>query len=219
VSNAFLHGHLQETVYMSQPPGFVHPMYPDAVCLLKKALYGLKQAPCAWYHRFSSRLLELGFYGSKSDNSLFIYKSDSVTIFALVYVDDIILTGSHTSAINELIHTLSRDFPMKDLGDLHYFLGVFVTRVTNGLHLSQSRYISDILTRTKMSTAKPISSPMAANSSLSKFSGSSFGDITLYRSTVGALQYLSLTRPDIAFAVSKVSQFMHDPRDIHWSTV
>jgi hypothetical protein len=219
VSNAFLHGHLQETVYMSQPPGFVHPMYPDAVCLLKKALYGLKQAPRAWYHRFSSRLLELGFYGSKSDNSLFIYKSDSITIFALVYVDDIILTGSHTSAINELIHTLSRDFPMKDLGDLHYFLGVSVTRVTNGLHLSQSRYISDILTRTKMSTAKPISSPMAANSSLSKFSGSSFGDITLYRSTVGALQYLSLTRPDIAFAVSKVSQFMHDPRDIHWSAV
>lgn len=113
---------------MSQPPGFVHPMYPDAVCLLKKALYGLKQAPRAWYHRFSSHLLELGFYGSKSDNSLFIYKFASITIFALVYVDDIILTGSHTGAINELIHTLSRDFPVKDLGDLHYFL-VFLLHV------------------------------------------------------------------------------------------
>jgi len=100
VSNAFLHGHLQETVYMSQPPGFVNPMHPDAVCLLKKALYGLKQAPRALYKRLSSCLLELGFQGSKSDNSLFIFKSASVTILALVYVDDLILTGSSLDSID-----------------------------------------------------------------------------------------------------------------------
>jgi hypothetical protein len=219
VSNAFLHGHLQETVHMTQPPGFVNPLYPDAVCLLKKALYGLNQAPRAWYHRLSSCLLELGFQGSKSDNSLFIYKSASVSLLALVYVDDLIFTGSSLEAIDDLIQTLSRHFPLKDLGALNFFLGISVTRVSAGLHLSQSRYISDLLAHTKMSHAKPITSPMAANVSLSQFSGSNFNDVTLYRSTVGALQYLSLTRPDIAFAVNKVSQFMHAPRDVHWSAV
>jgi hypothetical protein len=219
VSNAFLHGHLQETVYMSQPSGFVNPMHPNAVCLLKKALYGLKQAPRDWYHRLSSCLLELGFQGSKSDSSLFIFKSASVTILALVYVDDLILTGSSLDAIDELIRNLSCDFPMKDLGELNFFLGISVACVPEGLHLSQSRYISDLVARTKMSNVKPITSPMAATTSLSQFSGSTFSDVTLYRSTVGALQYLSLTRPDIAFAVNKVFQFMHAPRDLHWSAV
>jgi hypothetical protein len=219
VSNAFLHGHLQETVYMSQPPSFVNAMHPNAVCLLKKALYGLKQAPRAWLHRLSSCLLELGFQGSKSDSSLFIFKSASVTILALVYVDDLILTGSSLDAIDELIHNLSRDFPMKDLGELNFFLGISVARVHEGLHLSQSRYIYDLLARTKMSNVKPITSPMAATTSLSQFPGSTFSDVTLYRSTVGALQYLSLTRPDIAFAVNKVFQFMHAPHDLHWSAV
>jgi hypothetical protein len=121
VSNAFLHGHLQEIVNMSQPPGFVNPMYLDAVCLLKKALYGLKQAPRAWYHKLSSCLLELRFQGSTSDSSLFIFKYASVTILALVYVDDLILTGSSLGVIDNLIHTLSCHFPMKDLGEVNFF--------------------------------------------------------------------------------------------------
>jgi hypothetical protein len=108
---------------------------------------------------------------------------------------------------------------MKDLGELNFFLGISVARVLESLHLSQSQYISDLLARTKMSNVKPITSPMAATTSLNQFSGSTFNDVTLYRSTVGALQYLSLTRPDIAFAVNKVSQFMHAPRDFHWSAV
>jgi hypothetical protein len=92
VSNAFLHGLLNETVYMSQPVGFVYPQLPNAVCLLKKALYGLKQAPRAWFSRLSTRLLELGFIASKADTSLFVFISASVHLFALVYVDDIIFT-------------------------------------------------------------------------------------------------------------------------------
>jgi hypothetical protein len=161
----------------------------------------------------------LGFIGSKSDSSLFIFKTASITILALVYVDDIIFNGSNSAAISSLIQTLSLSFPVKDLGELNFFLGISVTRVPAGLHLSQHRYISDILARTNMTNAKPISSPMAANSSLSKFSCSKFSDVTLYHSTMGALQYLSLTHPDIAFAMSKVSQFMHDPCDSHWSVV
>lgn len=169
VSNAFLHSDLQEIVYMTQYPGFVNPLFPNVVCLLKKSLYELKQAPRAWYHRLSSRLLELGFIGSKSDSSLFILETSAVTIFALVYVDDIIFTGSSSTAIMSLIKMLSVDFPVKDLGDLTFFLGVAVTRVPTGLLLSQSRYITDILARTNMQEAKPITSPMAASTSLSKF--------------------------------------------------
>jgi hypothetical protein len=137
----------------------------------------------------------------------------------LVYVDDLILTGSSSAALDDLLHSLSAAFPVKDLGPLSYFLGVEVTQCAAGLHLSQHRYITDLLHKTNMTLAKPLTSPMAASASLSKFAGITLTDATLYRSTVGALQYLAITRPDIAFAVNKCSQFMHDPRDVHWTAV
>jgi hypothetical protein len=127
VSNAFLHGLPQETVYMAQPPGFQHPTYPTAVCKLHKAIYGLKQAPRAWFSRLSARLLELKFHSSKYDSSLFIYKALGITIFVLIYVDDIIITSSHPAAISKLISDLHSSFALKDLGPLHFFLGVEAT--------------------------------------------------------------------------------------------
>jgi len=219
VSNAFLHGFLNETVYMAQPHGFEHPQHPKSVCLLRKAIYGLKQAPRAWFSRLSNRLLELGFVASKSDSSLFLFTSAQIQLLALVYVDDILLTGSSPVALDSLIRSLSIDFPIKDLGPLSYFLGVEVTRCPEGLHLSQHRYIMDLLQKTNMMLAKPITSPMSASAPLSKFAGISLSDATLYRSTVGVLQYLAITRPDISFAVNKCSQFMQDPRDVHWTAV
>ena len=160
---------------------------------LKKALYGLKQAPRSWFSRLSNRLFELGFSGSKSDTSLFIFNSAEVRLFALVYVDDIILTGSSISAVDDLIRSLSLTFPIKDLGSLNFFLGVEVHRSSTGLHLSQQCYIANILKRTNMELAKPISSPMSIAAPLSKLDGISMADPTIYRSTVGALQYLSIT--------------------------
>jgi hypothetical protein len=219
VSNAFLHGFLQESVYMVQPLGYIDSQNTAAVCCLKKAIYGLKQAPRAWFQRLSTKLLELGFHSSKSDISLFIYNSGGVRLFALVYVDDIIIIGSSNNVIDSLIQTLSATFPIKELGQLNYFLGVEVTRSTSGLHLCQQRYISYILKRANMDLAKPITFPMSSSAPLSRFDGVQFDDPTLYRSIVGALQYLSITRPDIAFSVSKVSQFMHEPRDTHGSAV
>jgi hypothetical protein len=180
VSNAFLHGFLHETFYMSQPIGFTHSQHPDAVCLLKKALYGLKQAPRAWFSRLSNRLLELGFMASKADTSLFIFNSDKIWLFDIVYVDDIILTGSFAFAVENLIHSLKIEFPIKDLGSLSLFLGVEVHHSKSGLHLSQQRYIADILQRTNMQFAKPISSPMSASATLSKFDGISMSNSTIY---------------------------------------
>jgi hypothetical protein len=142
VSNAFLNGLLQETVYMAQPPGFQHPFYPTAVCKLHKVLYGLKQAPRAWVSRLNAKLLELKFQSSKADSSLFTYKAKGIIIFVLIYVDDIIITSSNTTAISQLISALHSSFALKDLGPLHYFLGVEATWYEDGLHLSQQSYIT-----------------------------------------------------------------------------
>jgi histone deacetylase 1/2 len=126
VKNVFLHGVLEEEVYMRQPPGFEHPSTPHYVCKLDKALYGLKQAPRAWYSRLSSKLCDLGFTPSKADTSLFLYNCAGIIIYMLIYVDDIIVTSSSDHAITILFKELNENFAIKDLGDLHYFLGIEV---------------------------------------------------------------------------------------------
>ena len=209
VNNAFLQGQLHDEVYMMQPPGFQDKDNPQAICKLQKAIYGLKQAPRAWYNELRTFLLQSGFKNSLADASLFIYNQNNVLLYMLVYVDDIIITGNSPSHISRFIDSLSTRFSLKDLGDLSYY----------GLHLSQNRYIADLLHKANMTTAKPVSTPMKANSSLTLYSGTTLDDATEYRTLVGSLQYLSLTRPDISFAVNKLSQFMHRPSTEHWSAV
>jgi len=136
VQKPFLHGVLEEEVFMRQPPGFESAKFPNHVCKLDKAIYGLKQAPRAWYSRLSTKLYDLGFKASKSDASLFIYFKENVTIFMLIYVDDIIVTGSSPEAISALLQDLRADFAMKDLGDLNYFLGIEVKQTQGGIVLS-----------------------------------------------------------------------------------
>jgi histone deacetylase 1/2 len=136
VKNAFIHGVLQEEVYMHQPPGYVDQWYPRYVCKLDKAIYGLKQAPRAWHARLSGKLKALGFVPSQSDASLFYYNKGRYTLFVLVYVDDIIVASSSPTATTALLVDLQQDFALKDLGDLHYFLGIEVKRETNGMILS-----------------------------------------------------------------------------------
>jgi hypothetical protein len=134
-------------------------------------------------------------------------------------VDDIIITGPNSVSITRLINTLQGDFALKDLGPLHFFLGVEAHKVDSGMYLSQRRYITDLLHKTNLHEAKPVSSPMASSTVLSQYTGSSLSDPSSYRSVVGSLQYLSLTRPDISFAVNKVCQFMANPTEDHWSAV
>ena len=145
---------------MTQPPGYHHPFYPYHMCKLQKALYRLKQAPWAWFSRLSTRLIALGFHGSRSDSSLFIYKDSHMTMYVLIYVDDIIITCSKPPAIDALLHSLTVDFAVKDLSNLNFFLGVEVIPNSQGAMLSQQRYILDLLTRTKMVDAKPVTTPM-----------------------------------------------------------
>ncbi|KAM0038591.1 putative RNA-directed DNA polymerase [Helianthus debilis subsp. tardiflorus] len=219
VQNAFLHGDLKETVYLKQPPGFVDPTKPDHVCLLHKSLYGLKQAPRAWFERLSAALFGLGFKGSKTDPSLFIYSHQGTLLYMLVYVDDIILTGNNNRAIDHVVGSLGQTFAIQDMGQLSYFLGIEVVRSGSDLILSQQKYINELLARANLSKAKPVPSPCTTSASLSLGDSSPFADPVKYRQMVGALQYVTLSRPDITYAVNKVCQFMHSPTENHWSAV
>jgi hypothetical protein len=140
VKNVFLHGHLEETVYCEQPPGFVEPSHPDYVCLLQKSLYGLKQAPRAWNKRFATYHRSLGFVASAMDTSLFVYRNGDDIAYLLLYVDDIVLTASSDTLLQHIIDRLHSEFAMTDLGDLHDFLHMSVTRSSDRLFLSQRQY-------------------------------------------------------------------------------
>ncbi|XP_043694631.1 uncharacterized mitochondrial protein AtMg00810-like [Telopea speciosissima] len=188
---------------MSQPPGFVDASQPNAVCRLNRALYGLCQAPRAWFDRFSMFLLECGFVCSTYDSSMFVYRSQGRVMILLLYVDDIV--------------TLGTTFAMKDLGPLHYFLGIEVTSTPQGLFLSQAKYATDILHRAHIVDIKPTCTPMAIRPDLA--STDPFKDVTLYRSLVGALQYLTMTRPNLSYAVNSVCQHMHAPTMAHFGMV
>jgi len=138
-----------------------------------------------------------------------------------VYVDDIIAASSSLEATETFLKDLHKEFALKDLGELHYFLGIEVKKVDDGLLLTQGRYAADILTRSGMAKAKPVDTPLSVSKKLSVSDGERLGeeDSTRYRSLVGALQYLTLTRPDLSLVVNKVYQFLHAPTTIHWSVV
>ncbi|KAG7541464.1 Reverse transcriptase RNA-dependent DNA polymerase [Arabidopsis thaliana x Arabidopsis arenosa] len=216
VNNAFLQGELSEDVYMAQPPGFIDEDRPDFVCKLNKAIYGLKQAPRAWYNALRTFLVDCGFYNSVADTSLFVLHKLGIYLFVLVYVDDIVVTGNSASHVQAFIDLLAARFSIKDMGELSYFLGIEVTRTEAGLTLTQTKYINDLLHRTNMVSAKPVSTPMEENLCLSASTGPLLDDPAEYRSVIGSLQYLQFTRPDISFAVNRLSQYMHEPRLDHW---
>ena len=219
VQNAFLHGTLNEEVYMRQPAGFIDPQFPSHVCRLRRSLYGLKQAPRAWFQCFSQKLEELGFTASQADSSLFTYFDGSTILYLLIYVDDILITGNTNAHLSQFITQLGTHFAMKDLGPLHYFLGMEVSRTPSAFYLTQSKYILELLQNTNMADAKPISTPVPSGKRLSLYDGEPLSDGSSFRSVVGALQYLLFTRPDIAYAVNQVCQYMHSPTTAHWAAV
>ncbi|XP_060669859.1 uncharacterized mitochondrial protein AtMg00810-like [Ziziphus jujuba] len=217
VKNAFLHGDLKEQVYMEQPLDFKDVSYPTHVCRLNKALYGLKQALRAWFEKLKCSLHHRGFINSVADSSLFILKNSKVHVLFLMYVDDIIISGSNFSFIEKLIKGSNSEFSLKDLGALHYFLGIEVHCYSTGFILSQAKYIRNLLTETRMTQAKSVPTPMRIGNQLSAHEGDLLTNLEEYRSIVGALQYLTITRPEITFSVNKLCQFVHSPITSHWN--
>lgn len=138
VSNAFLYGTLDEKVYMVQPPRYVNPQSPDYVCQLQKSLYDLKQAHRMWHHRLTDFLITIGFSSSKSDLSLYWLRNQSVMIFCLIYFADILIIGNNNNQISRIIGHLQREFAIRDIGKLDYFVGVHATWKADGLFFCQS---------------------------------------------------------------------------------
>jgi hypothetical protein len=157
----------------------------------------------------------LGFIASTADSSLFIYKNKTVIAYLLLYVDDIVLTSNTLAYIDHVIKQLSTVFDLKDLGPLHYFLGLQVTRSSSGLYLNQAKYAHDLLKKHNMLASKPAKSPSCPNTRLSFHEGDPLPNPHGYRSLVGALHYLTFTRPDISFSVHQVCQYMSALTIVH----
>lgn len=221
IKNAFLHGDLEEEVYMEQPPGFVaQGEFNGCVCRLHKSVYGLKQSPRAWFGKFNTIIQEFGMTRSEDDHSAFYrHSAPNLCIYLVVYVDDIVITGNDQDGITNLKQHLFQHFQTKDLGRLKYFLGIEVAQSSSGIIISQRKYALDILEETGMMGCSPIDSPMDPNAKLLPGQGEPLRDPTRYRRLVGKLNYLTVTRPDISFPVSAVSQFMDSPCDSHWDAV
>lgn len=137
----------------------------------------------------------------------------------VIYVDDMVITRNDTQEIEELEKCLFREFEMKDLGNLKYFLGIEVLRFKVGIFINQRKYILDLLAETGMIDCKPVETPMVTNHGLQIIDGAEMADQDQYRRLVEKLIYLSHTRPDIAYAVSVVSRFMHRPQVQHMEAV
>ncbi|BBG97367.1 ABC-2 type transporter family protein [Prunus dulcis] len=200
VKNAFLHGELTEEV-------------------LRKALYGLKQSPRAWFGRFTMAMKNNGFKQCNSDHTLFLKHRKGKVTALIIYVDDMIITGNDKQEISQLQDYLATEFEMKDLGGLKYFLGIEVARSQQGIFLSQRKYVLDLLTDTGMLDCKPADTPIVQNHHLGEYPDQVLTNKERYQRLVGRLIYLSHTRPDIAYAVSVVSQFMHSPSEDHMNAV
>jgi Reverse transcriptase (RNA-dependent DNA polymerase)/Integrase core domain len=219
VKNAFLNGDLEEEIYMEIPPGYSHSGSQQMVCKLEKALYGLKQSPRAWFGRFCSAMSKYGYTQSDSDHTLFYRKRHEKIAVLIIYVDDMIITGDDQDEIGRLEERLSEEFEMKNLGGLKYFLGIEVVRTKEGISLSQRKYVLDLLTETGMLDCKPVDTPVVQNLKLGDCPDQVPTNKERYQRLVGKLIYLSHTKPDIAYAVSLVSQFMHAPSEQHMETV
>ncbi|GJS67902.1 ribonuclease H-like domain-containing protein [Tanacetum coccineum] len=186
VKNAFLHGHLSETVYMHQPLRFVDPSKPDYVCYLQRSLYGLKQTLCAWFQRFASYATRVSFQHSKTDSSLFVFHRGSKIAYFLLYVDDIIFIASSSAFLQRIIASLHSEFAMTNIGSLNYFFGISAQRSTSGLFLSQLKFIKEIIERAHMQNCNPCRTPVDTESKLGS-DGKPVSDPTLYRILAGAL--------------------------------
>jgi hypothetical protein len=218
VRNAFLHGELEEEVFMKLPPGHPHNGSTTLVCKLHKSIYGLKQSSRAWHAKLSFALEDLGFTRSSADSSLFIQLGSSHKLVVLIYVDDLIIAGSNNDSITQLKRELQQQFSIKDLGSLKYFLGIEMAASSKGFFLNQRKYVIDLLKDADMLHTKPVANPLDSKLTLDP-SSEPLTSYTHYQKIVGKLIYLTITRPDITFAVSLISQYMHAPTVQHLGMV
>ena len=226
VKTAFLHGDLEETIYMSQPEGFVKQGMEDKVCLLKKSIYGLKQASRQWHKKFDDFVLRNGFERSSYDECVYIKRKKGVAVaYLLLYVDDMLVAGASKAEVQKVKDDLSLAFEMKDLGAAKRILGMNIVRnrERKEIWLNQSDYISRIIKRLRMETTKSTATPMAQHFRLTVEQAPKGEEERLemqnipYANIVGSVMYAMVgTRPDVAQAISSTSRFMSNYGKDHW---
>ena len=211
VKNAFLHVVSdEEHVYMVQPPGFQSGVNTSEVWRLKKSLYRLKQAPHSWNAKITQQSHQMGFATSKSDSLLFVRQGQHELISVLLYVDELVIVSTNLDEIGRDKSQLVASFDMKDLGDLHYFLGIEVIRSPEGILINKWYYVMSMLFKFRMTTCKSLSTPRDRNVKLRPDSGMAC-DPKRFRQIVESLIYLTLTRSDLSYPVIMINQFMAQP--------
>ena len=221
VTTAFLNGNLEDEVYMKQPPGFAADGKEHLVCKLKKSIYGLKQSPRCWNTALDSHLKEMGFVPSTSDPCIYM-DAGGARFHIGVFVDDMVLAGQNEERIAKMKDDLSHKFDIKDMGRLHYFLGMTVVQdeTQGSVWIGQPLYTESVLKRFGMQDCKPVATPVDVSTKLVTATKEECVDQRLYQSAVGSLMYLSVsTRPDIAYAVSNLARFSSNPTENHWKAL
>ncbi|GJV27024.1 retrovirus-related pol polyprotein from transposon TNT 1-94 [Tanacetum coccineum] len=218
VKTTFLYGPLKEEVYVNQPDGFVDPYHPDKVYRLKKALYGLKQAPRAWYDELSNFLVSEGFSKGSIDPTLFITKHGEDILLVQIYVDDIIFGSTNPKLSKRFGKLMHNKFDMSMMGELKFFLGIQIHQSPRGIFINQAKYAQEILKKHGMTSCDSIGTPMATKHLDADLSGTPV-DQTKYHSMVGALMYLTASRPDIVHATCYCARYQAKPTEKHLTAV
>ena len=232
IKGAYLNGMLtnDEVIYMRQPPGFESVDHPHKVCCLRKTLYGLKQSGCCWYQRLVEILInELGFTQCSVDQAVYFrWRTPGELIVVVVHVDDCTIAAKSLNEIDEFKHHVRKHVEITDLGELHWLLGIEVTRNRDErtISLCQHPYLESIVRHFGFNELKPVSNPMELSTKLHSGQSPSTGtEYTAmhhvpYREAIGSLMYASLaTRPDISYAVATISHFSNNPGMPHWDAV
>jgi Reverse transcriptase (RNA-dependent DNA polymerase)/gag-polypeptide of LTR copia-type/Integrase core domain len=219
VVSAFLNGDIDAEVYMEQPEGYITKGNEEKVCKLKKCLYGLKQASKAWYEKIDATLKQLNFSSLDADTCIYSLHEGDTVIYIALYVDDLLILTNSKSKLDSVKDYLGQQFQMKDLGEVQNVLGLQINRDRRNrrLTISQEKYVRDMLKRFSLDQCKSVRTPLEPNSKLCRTEdGETCDDVKLYQSMVGSLLYaMRGTRPDIGYAVTKLSQFCSNPSHIH----
>nr|GEY15298.1 putative ribonuclease H-like domain-containing protein [Tanacetum cinerariifolium] len=219
VKSPFLYGTIEEKVYVCQPPGFKDPDYPDKVYKVVKPLYGLHQAPRAWYETLANYIVDNGFQRGKINQTLFIKKQKGNILLVQVYVDNIIF-GSTNKDLCKAFEKLMKDkFQMSSICELTFFLGLQVKQKQDGIFICQDKYVAKILTKFGLTDGKSASTPIDTKKPLRKDPDGEDVDVHTYKSMIGSLMYLTLSRPNIMFAVCACVRFHVTPKASHLHAV
>ncbi|OXA41630.1 Copia protein [Folsomia candida] len=217
ISTAFLNAKLDEEVYMEQPVGF--KIGENLVCRLKKGMYGLRSSPRLWHKEMKKKLLEIGFRSSLHDPCLFIYERDGNTVLIGLYVDDGLMCGNNGGFMESIILNLRKSFKMTTKTNVKMFLGLEIVFTKEAIQIHQEKYINEVATRFGLSQCKRMDIPMTPSHNLEPDTVVNRHDPTLkYQELVGALLFISrCMRPDIAFALNKLSRYFQCFEEKHWN--